>query len=426
MKILWLSNSPWTNSGYGSQTRQVGRRIVRSGIDLEFAANEGSRGDREWEGLLIRGSSGNDRYSRDTIREELERSGADWLVFLYDAWVFTENGADHFEGIPRVAGWVPIDHFPVPQSLYGWLTGGHFPIAMSQFGFNTLTQTSAGFRSIGKPAFPVRYAPHAVDDAFRPVATTFRRSIDVPDDGYLVGIVAANYGGKLYDRKGFGDMAHALSLFMDERPDAYVYLHTIQETADGLNLPWLMQYKGLPADRIRWADQYALKKQSIADDAMAAIYSSFDVLLATSRGEGFGLPVIEAQACGIPVIASNWTAQAELVGDVWTPENGLANRRTPSGWLVGVDPDYDWRQGADFGKPRIGSIGVALNEAYERRGDQDLRAAAIAKAEGYRADLVFDRYWKPILDEMAASLDTRPRAIRRAEQRRNRKTRVAA
>ncbi len=425
MKILWLSNSPWTNSGYGSQTRQVGRRIARAGIDLEFAANEGSRGDREWEGHLIRGSSGNDKYSRDTIREELERSGADWLVFLYDAWVFTEAGADHFEGIPRVAGWVPIDHFPVPQSLYGWLAGGHFPIAMSQFGYNTLLETARGFEAIGKPAFPVRYAPHAVDDAFRPVPTTFRAELQVPDDGYLVGIVAANYGGKVYDRKGFGDMSHALSIFMDQRPDAYVYLHTIQETVDGFNLPRLLEYKGVPADRIRWADQYALKKQSIDDDAMAAIYSSFDLLLATSRGEGFGLPVIEAQACGVPVIASNWTAQAELVGDVWTPANGLANRRAPSGWLVGVDPDYDWRQGADFGKPRIGSIVTALDEAYERRGDAELRAAAIAKAAGYRADLVFEQHWRPILAEMEEAL--RPPAVLNRQQRRaRRKLRVVA
>jgi hypothetical protein len=33
----------------------------------------------------------------------------------------------------------------------------------------------------------------------------------------------------IYDRKGFGDMAAALGVFMDEHPDAYVYVHTIQD-----------------------------------------------------------------------------------------------------------------------------------------------------------------------------------------------------
>lgn len=419
MKLLWISNSPTTNSGYGSQTRQAGSRIAKAGYEIEFATNEGSRGDREWNGLLVRGSSGNDKYSRDTIREELERSGADWLVFLYDAWVFTESG-DHFEGIPHVAGWVPVDHYPVPQALYGWLASGHLPIAMSRYGFDRLNELSVAFGKVGKPTFPVRYAPHAVDVAFVPTDTGFREAIDVPADAYLVGIVAANYGTKIYDRKGFGDMAHALSLFMDERPDAYVYLHTLTETNDGYNLPRLLEYKGVAPERIRWADQYLIKKQAITDDQMAGIYSSFDVLLATSRGEGFGLPVIEAQACGTPVIASNWTAQAELVGNVWEVNQG-GNQRHPSGWLVRTDPDYDWRLGADFGKPQIGSIVTALNEAYERRGDEEQRAAAIAKAEGYRADLVFDTYWRPILAEMEAAL--RPALLGHLPKRR--KARVA-
>lgn len=417
MKLLWVSNAPWAPSGYGSQTRQVGRRIAASGREIEFVANDRTRGDQDWEGFLVRGSSGNDKYSRDSIGEDLARSGADWLVFLYDAWVFTEGGVDPFEGVPRVAGWVPIDHYPTPQSLYGWLDGGHLPIAMSQFGFDRLTDLSAAFRKNGRRGFEVRYAPHAVDDVFRPVATEFRDAIEVPSDAYLVGIVAANNGTVVYDRKGFGDMAHAAALFMEQRTDAYLYLHTIQKTFDGADLPRLLAAKGIPADRVRWADQYLLKKQSITDEHMAQIYSSFDVLLATSRGEGFGLPVIEAQACGTPVIASDWTAQAELVGEKWSEERGSGNRRTPSGWLVKVDPDWDYRHGADWGKPSIGSILHALEEAYERKGDPTLRDAAIAKAEGYRADIVFDTYWRPILDEMEDALRKPNRAMRRAQRR---------
>ena len=418
MKLLWLSNAPWAPSGYGSQTRQVGSRIARH-HDIEFLANDRTRGDQEWEGHLVRGSSGNDRYSRDSIREDLVRSGADWLVFLYDAWVFTEGDNDPFAGLPRVAGWVPIDHYPVPQSLYGWLTAGHLPIAMSRFGFDRLTELSVAFGENGRPTFPVVYAPHAVDDVFRPTESGFRQSLAVPADAFLVGIVAANSGTMIYDRKGFGDMAHALALFMESHPDAYVYVHTIKRTFDGIDLERLYGFKGVPTERIRWADQYALKKQSVTDADMAAIYSSLDLLLATSRGEGFGLPVIEAQACGTPVIASNWTAQAELVGDVWTEEGGLTSRRYPNGWLVSVDPDYDPRHGADFGKPRIPQIIGALNEAHAvwQESWQPVREAAIAKAEAYRADTVFETYWRPILAEMEQALVVPNRATRRAQRK---------
>jgi len=53
----------------------------------------------------------------------------------------------------------------------------------------------------------------------------------------------------------------------------------------------------------------------IADADMAAVYSLAEVLLFPSLYEGFGLPPLEAMACGTPVIASNLTSIPEVVGD---------------------------------------------------------------------------------------------------------------
>jgi glycosyltransferase involved in cell wall biosynthesis len=426
VKLLWISNHPAAPSGYGSQTRQVGLRIAKAGYDIEFMANDGTRGDQMWNGLYVRGSSGNDRYSRDSVLEDLNRSEADWVVSLYDAWVYTENMRDPFEGVPRIAGWVPVDHYPAPISLYGWLQNDHMAIAMSQYGFDRLSELSDAFRQIGKRPFEVRYAPHAIDDVYRPVPTDFRDTIDVPEDAFLVGIVAANNGTGVYDRKGFGDMAAGLARFMDRHSDAYVYLHTIQSGPMLMDIPALLAFKQVPVDRVRWCDQYVLKKHQLSDQNMAEIYSSLSLLLATSRGEGFGLPVIEAQACGVPVIASNWTAQAELVGNVWTASD-IGNQQHPSGWLVGVDPDYDMRQGGDWGKPRISAIIGALETAYaEWRDHPDQWAvrkqAAVAKAEGWRADPVFEKHWKPILKEMADAV----RVVPLSRQQRRRQKLVAA
>lgn len=414
MKLLWVSNAPWSHSGYGSQTRQVGRRLLSAGVEVEFSANDGTRGDGTWEGALVRGS-GADRYSRDSVREDVERSGADWTIVLYDPWVYTDRVTDPFTGNPRVAGWVPVDHYPVPPSMMPWLTD-HTAIAMSQFGRDRLMEASDALRKSGKPGLTVRYAPHAVEPVFAPTEIApgfglpFREVIHCPPDAFLIGIVAANSGGSVYDRKGFGDMFQAAAAFMDRHPDAYLYLHTLHTGWQGINLPVLASVVGLDPKRVAWADQYLLKKSSIRDEDMAAIYSSFDVLLSTSRGEGFGLPVIEAQACGTPAIVSNWTAQPELVGEPWKPDQPKAHK-TPSGWVVSVQPDYDDKHAAMFGKPNIGEIVVSLEDAYIHRGDQDRRSAAVAKAAEYRADVVFDRYWRPILAEMEAALHTTPKLL---------------
>lgn len=53
----------------------------------------------------------------------------------------------------------------------------------------------------------------------------------------------------------------------------------------------------------------------VSDEALAALYSGALAVLVCSRAEGFGLPVVEAWACGAPVIASNTTALPEVAGD---------------------------------------------------------------------------------------------------------------
>lgn len=422
MKILWVSNSPESHSGYGSQTRQVGRRLLAAGYEVEFSANDGSRGGT-WNGAIVRGS-GFDQYSRDKVREDIERSGADWVIVLYDPWVYTVEQGDPFAGIDRVMAWAPVDHWPTPPSMVPWLYQ-HGAIAMSRFGHDALAATIEARRKIkgNERGFPLFYAPHAIEPVFAPTPSDFRSDIDVPADAFLVGIVAANTGGMIYDRKGWGDMLTAAAWFMSEHPDAYLYVHTLLRPSGGIPLRTLAAYiPGLPVERIRWADQYRMKDDLYSDADMAGIYSGLNVLLATSRGEGFGIPVIEAQACGTPVIVSNWTAQPELIGEPWSIQRHGRERRA-SGWMVSVDPDMDLRHAAFFGKPIIGDIHGALADAYASRDDAALREAARAKGMEYDADLVFDTYWRPILAQMEAALLVKPN---RAERRAKRKAKVAA
>jgi glycosyltransferase involved in cell wall biosynthesis len=53
----------------------------------------------------------------------------------------------------------------------------------------------------------------------------------------------------------------------------------------------------------------------VPDEDMPLLYSAADLFIFPSLFEGFGIPVLEAMACGTPVISSNATSLPEVVGD---------------------------------------------------------------------------------------------------------------
>lgn len=53
----------------------------------------------------------------------------------------------------------------------------------------------------------------------------------------------------------------------------------------------------------------------VSDEELPALYSAASVFAFPSRYEGFGLPVLEAMACGTPVITTNVSSLPEVVGD---------------------------------------------------------------------------------------------------------------
>jgi glycosyltransferase involved in cell wall biosynthesis len=127
-----------------------------------------------------------------------------------------------------------------------------------------------------------------------------------------------------------------------------------------------------------------LLRAGINQEILAAIYSDIDVLLATSMGEGFGIPTVEAQACGTPVIVSDFAASAELCSE--------------DGWKISGQPYWDAPQKSWFHIPSVPEIVEALTQAYNRGRGTSQKSVDFAKQ--YDADLVYEKHWKPTLDSI--------------------------
>jgi glycosyltransferase involved in cell wall biosynthesis len=371
MKIAWYSNAPWAGTGYGQQTDIFTELLTANGHDVAILANYGLNGaPRGWKGMPVY-PGGYDMWANDVLslhsRHHFNESNG-LILTLCDVWVI-KNPA--LKQMP-MASWVPIDHTPIPPKVAQFFAEyNSHPIAMSKFGL-------AELQNLG---FDASYVPHGIDtDVFRPVTEIGGRSVrevlGLPADAFVVGMNAANKGSQKI-RKSFPQVFLAFAMFQRKRPDAILYLHTEKfGHSAGVDLIRLAQACGVPEDSIMYTDQYAYR-MGLKPEMLAAMYSAFDVLASPSMGEGFGIPVVEAQACGVPVIVSDATAQPELCG---------------SGWTVGGVPDWDEAQASWFHLPDVFEIAAAMDEAYEGQGD---REKARQFALGYHHTTVYEDHWVP-------------------------------
>ena len=389
MALLWHSNAPWCGTGYGTQTAQVVERMKRDGHAIAVNANYGLQGMRsEWNGIPIF-PMGIESYSNDTVRANFtiwKRENPDLpahVVCLFDAWTMTEA---MWKDVPTSV-WAMVDHQPLPPKVLEVLQRPHFtPIAVTKFGLEQMQR--AGLTN-------ARYIPMAIDTkTYHPGATydgkTGRELMNLgegADDFFVVSCINANKasGAGGIHRKSWAENILAFSIFAQNKPDVRLYLHTERYgNHGGLALDFLLKACGLQDGiNYKFVSQHAMHN-GIPNDAMAALFNGTDVLLASTMGEGFGLTLLEAQACGTVAIANNFSAQPELLGDGWLTEN---------------QPYWDGTQLSWFATPNIPSIVDALEAAYKRgRGRSD---KARKHALEYDADRVWKKYWKPYLKELA-------------------------
>lgn len=392
MDVLWHSNAPTVDSGYGDQTRINAPRVAALVDNLTISAYYGLQGFSlpATDGIAVLHTAEDDPWGNYTIEGHAQalfgKPDAGLVITLLDYWVMEPEVMRRM----KVGAWLPIDHDPTPPAVVKTLgdTGPNcIPIAMSRFGESRLRES--GFEPL--------YVPHSVETrVLRPgPRDEARKVVQLPEDAFLVTMVAANRASGAPTRKGFEVALEAFRIFMDRHDDAYLWLHTdIGGRARGIDLGPLMGNLGYPqgdADaRHRAPDpyDYAMGRWTKAV-YLRALYCASDVLLAPSMGEGFGVPIIEAQACGTPVIVSDFSAMPELCG---------------AGWKLGGQRTWTNQSAWQF-RASLDDCVDALEEAYAARGDKALRKKAERFAHRYDADAVAAKYWPGVLASLAERLE---------------------
>lgn len=380
---IW-SNSYGAPTGYGQQIKHLIDNLKKHKAEVAMLSNygqEASVGEINTPyGKVKHFPRGFDPYSNDVaptdhkvfVSNFPEKKSA--MITLYDVWVMT---AKQYDDIETIASWTPLDHITLPPKVKDWLVKPNVrPIAMAP----------NGVRMLQEAGIECDYAPHAIDTKIYKPTFSVANGMTPEDylgskDKFVVGMVAANKASGLIHRKAFSENLMAYAIFKKKHPDAMLYIHTEPfGLAAGWNLIELIAAVGLTPNDVMFPNPMDYRF-GLPQEHLAAIYTGIDVLLAPSYGEGFGVPTMEAQACGTRVIGSNWAATPDLVSE--------------DSWLVDGQPSWDAAQKAWWQIPSVPSIVKALEEAYDKGKSRS--QAAIDFAADFDIDAVWNKHWLPIL-----------------------------
>ena len=353
LRIMPVSDSPWAPTGFGTNTKNVAAILTKEGHHIGYAGCQNPTHDRYeaawplgqtekkevWENLPIM-FPGQERFGEKSFphwvknfKPQVIWTHLDFQMFahvaqakapkmaqlpLYDPktgmlWSRKERAkmlSDIFKQVQKGVPWkwaatIPFDGQPCIPSWQEPLDQIDYKICMSRYGQLSMEEE---FKNCEKSW----YIPHGVDcNTFKPImAPNYGK--EVCPSAFIVGCVARNQHRKNIPQliKGFKEFIDRNDLKPDE---AKLILHMDWNDAMGWKFPEFAERYGVEDYLMPPLMGILDAGESLSEEEMIHLYNCMDVFVLPTAGEGFGIPTIEAMACGVPVAVTNYTTAWEII-----------------------------------------------------------------------------------------------------------------
>ena len=320
MNIALLTDSPFISTGYRNQAIQLCKYFEDKGHKIFWLAN-GHMGKtidyaRLEDGTEVKAKvigRLNHQYFADLLQGGfLKQNKIDVLFVILDTFMLHGDPKNPTNGWflkidtspAKVCFWYPSDGGGgMPMGCDLILRKCEMPIAYSKFAQKQV-KDYYGLDTDYIPLGTDTKHFHRYNDEKR---NLLRKQWGL-NDKYVVGVVARNQPRKFLDRtiKAFRKVA-------DKIPEAVLLMHTDpNDGAAPISLPHLIKRYNLE-NRIRFTGMNAMN--SFHEQQMVDVYNLMDCFFLSTSGEGWGIPLVEAMACEVPVVATDYTTTREIVID---------------------------------------------------------------------------------------------------------------
>ncbi len=284
---------------------------------------------------------------KNDINKMITLVKADLFISLQDIFMYTPGPFYCTSAV-----WMPMHFQPIEHPTVMALSDFDFQFPISGWGATLLSTLQDN-----KCMRHVEVVPHGRDiTIFKPLyndekikdKAETRKKFEIPEDAFVCLIVASN--SEESGRKAFESQIQAFKLCT--RKNKWLHIHS--EITRAYDIPRILEMIGMfnRAPWIDWNDprkrtlndayvygeQVSITPQAqlnkITDEEMAAMYRMSDCLLSCTCSEGCGVPILEAQLCGIPVITNKTTAMWE--------ETIFGYSVEPCQWIMRMDFNSGW------------------------------------------------------------------------------------
>jgi glycosyltransferase involved in cell wall biosynthesis len=366
-RVLWIADGGAT-TGFARVTHEIGERLVTNyGHEIHVIACN-YKGDpypsfanRTPLALYVPNIyERDDTYGRSRFLILYDDLKPDAIVIVNDPQVaeahlfrnkWDPQGLLVKSGTPIIL-YQPVDGYDLPKryDLLGQFTNR---VAMSKFGQEAMPDAKLCYHGVDTDDFWPVSSEHPIITSGGVECRTkadCKEAIGLPRDAFVVGRVDTNSG-----RKDFPATWKAMLPVMRRNSDVIAYFHCKpRNVRNGIDMTAMFSRDPDTQSRFYVPDPNYDPVHGYSQQDLNAVYNAFDVFVSTSRGEGFGLTIAEALACGVPVIAQNVSSIPEVVG--------------PGGELIDPERAITVPFGHDQMLANIGAFTEAIEHAYQSRG----------------------------------------------------------